>query len=79
MPKGLYDKFTITRNDGQSAPGQKHDGCEYFVLDITHDHHARQALVAYAMSCRNENPELASALEYKAKMAGYGNLPTRDL
>jgi hypothetical protein len=32
---GLYGKFTIRRNDGTDAAGEKHDGCEYFVLDLT--------------------------------------------
>lgn len=41
---GLYRKFIVTRTDGKSAPGQKHDGCDYFVLDLTHDPHAAPAL-----------------------------------
>jgi hypothetical protein len=49
--RGLYEKFTVSRTDGQSAPGQKHDGCEYFVLDLSHDPHAIPALLAYAKSC----------------------------
>lgn len=47
---GLFKKFTVTRMDGQSAPGKKHDGCDYFVLDMTHDPHAIPALRAYADS-----------------------------
>lgn len=56
---GLYGKFTVTRTDGKSAPGQKHDGCEYFVLDVTHDTHAHAALKAYAASCEAAYPLLA--------------------
>ena len=56
---GLYAKFTVTRTDGKSAPGEKHDGCEYFVLDVTHDKHAHAALKAYADSCEGEYPLLA--------------------
>lgn len=57
--KGLYDKFVVTRTDGGSASGEKHDGCRYFVLDLTHDPFAMPALRAYAMKCRSARPELA--------------------
>jgi len=49
--QGLYAKFNVTRMDGSDAPGGKHHGCQYFVLDVTHDHHALSALLAYADSC----------------------------
>lgn len=64
--KGLYDKYTVYRNDGGSAVGAKHQHCEYFVLDLTHDKHARLALFAYADSCRKEYPLLAEDLCRKA-------------
>ena len=57
--KGLYQKFIVARADGQSEPGQKHDVCEYFVLDITHDPHAIPALEAYALSCQDDYRQLA--------------------
>lgn len=57
--KGMYNKFYIERMDGQSAMGCKHDGCDYFVLDVTHDQHAKAALAAYANSCKADYPELA--------------------
>jgi hypothetical protein len=47
----IYAKFKVERTDGTSAPSQKHDGCDYFVLDVTHDPHAIPALLAYAQSC----------------------------
>ena len=50
--KGLYDKFRVYRTDGKHDPGDKHEGCEYFVLDLTHDRFAVRALMAYAGSCR---------------------------
>lgn len=56
--RGLYDKFFVERTDGSSTPGEKHDGCEYFVLDITHDPHAGPALLAYAESARKDGYEL---------------------
>jgi len=60
---GLYDKFRVERTDGTSAVGQKHDGCEYFVLDLDHDPHALPALKAYAESCRASYPALARDLD----------------
>jgi hypothetical protein len=71
---GLIDKFRVERTDGTSGAGLKHDGCEYFVLDMTHDFHARAALVAYAASCEADYPALAADLREKARMVGYGNL-----
>lgn len=59
---GLYPKFIVTRRDGGSVPSGKHDGCNYFVLDVTHDKHADAALLAYAASCEAEYPLLAADL-----------------
>lgn len=66
--RGLYNKFIIKRTDGQSAPGKKHHGCEYFILDLTHDTHAYAAILAYAESCKEDYPLLAQDLECKAMM-----------
>mgnify|MGYP000734187712 CR=1 FL=1 len=63
--RGVYNKFYVERTDGQSAKGCKHDCCEYFVLDLTHDKHAPDAIRAYANSCRNEYPHLAADLDEK--------------
>jgi hypothetical protein len=60
--RGLYCKFTVERRDGQSAPDRKHDGCVYFVLDLTHDKYAGAALRAYADACEAEYPLLAEDL-----------------
>ena len=60
--QGLYNKFHISRTDGTSAPSQKHDGCDYFVLDLTHDKFAESALRAYAFACQHEYPQLANDL-----------------
>ena len=60
--KGLYEKFTVTRTDGKSEPGEKHEGCKYFVLDLIHDKHAVAAISAYANSCENEYPLLSKDL-----------------
>lgn len=63
---GLYNKFIVTRTDGRSDFGKKHHGCEYFVLDLDHDPHAKAALLAYATSCRGNYPLLADDLIAKA-------------
>ena len=49
----LYNKFNVTRTDGKSEPGMKHDRCEYFVLDLTHDPLAVPAIQAYSVAARN--------------------------
>lgn len=60
--QGLFRKFEVRRVDGSDAPGGKHHGCLYFVLDIDHDPHARAALRAYADACATTHPELARDL-----------------
>lgn len=65
---GLYNKFTVERTDGKSAAGEKHDACEYFVLDLTHDPFAGPALEAYATACESEYPLLARDLRAKASL-----------
>lgn len=67
--RGIYDKFRVERTDGRSARGEKHDRCTYFVLDVTHDPHAFEALHAYAKSCERELPRLAADLR---SLARYG-------
>ncbi|MGR3316597.1 hypothetical protein [Roseovarius indicus] len=65
--RGLYNKFRVERADGKSAPGEKHDGCEYFVLDMDHDEHARAAIEGYVRSLEEaeEYPQLAADLRYR--------------
>lgn len=60
---GLVQKYHVTRVDGASEPGAKHDGCRYFVLDVTHDKYAPAALYAYAAACGDEFPALAADLQ----------------
>lgn len=66
-PAGLYRKFKVERTDGQSAPGGKHHGCEYFVLDMNHDKHALAAIRAYIRSLAEaeECPELIEDLQHR--------------
>lgn len=70
--RGIYHKFTVTRTDGTSAPGGKHDACFYFVLDLDHDPHAKAALAAYAESCRADYPLLAKDLDGMVKGCEFG-------
>lgn len=60
--QGLFRKFDVRRADGSDSPGGKHHGCEYFVLDVTHDEHAAAALRAYGQSCATTHPQLAADL-----------------
>lgn len=64
--RGLYEKFYVMRNDGKSAVGKKHFKCQYFVLDLVHDPHAKAALAAYADSCESDYPVLARDLRRAA-------------
>lgn len=65
--RGLYGKFHVARTDGQSDAGHKHFGCDYFVLDLTHDPNALPALIAYEQSCREKYPLLADDLAVKIR------------
>jgi len=60
--RGLYSRYSVRRLDGRSSKGCKHEFCEYFVLDLTHDKHATAAIAAYADSCAAEFPFLARDL-----------------
>lgn len=57
--RGLYNKFDVTRTDGSSGKGRKHEHCNYFVLDIDHDPYTIPAILGYAKACKKEYPALA--------------------
>ena len=59
---GLYDKYLVQRRDASDLPGEKHEGCRYFVLDLTHDPFAIPAIRAYVAACAEEYPKLAEDL-----------------
>jgi hypothetical protein len=63
---GLYEKFRVERTDGKSAEGEKHHGCDYFVLDLSHDPYAYAAIVTYARKCSDKYPALADDLLARA-------------
>lgn len=60
--QGMYRKFEVRRTDGRSEPGEKHHGCEYFVLDVDHDPYAKGAILAYAILCTDTHPQLSADL-----------------
>lgn len=60
--RGVYLRYEVQRLQDDE---RKHVGCDYFVLDLTHDKFARKALKAYAKACSKEHPQLAQDLRYK--------------
>jgi hypothetical protein len=66
----IYGKFYVRRTDGTDAPGAKHDGCDYFVLDLTHDPAARPAVLAYADAIEPTHPTLASDIRRRWGSSG---------
>lgn len=73
LKRGVYKKFVVRRTDGRDKPGQKHHGCEYFVLDVYHDKFAIPALGAYAKACFKEYPILAAHLRDFLNGTGHPN------
>lgn len=68
--RGLYPKFfPPERADGEHNPGGKHDGCDYFILDLEHDEFAIPAIQAYALACAREYPKLSVDLMRKVRYA----------
>jgi hypothetical protein len=67
MSEGLHKKYEIKRTDGSDQPGKRHDGCQYFVLDLTHDTAARLAATVYAAVVQNWNPSLSRDLKALVK------------
>lgn len=67
--RGLYQKYHVDRLDGNDSPGDKHHGCDYFVLDLHHDPFAWSAVLAYAAACERTHPVLASDLRKSAARA----------
>lgn len=71
--QGLYRKFEVYRTDRSDAgPGCKHWGCDYFVIDVTHDQHAKAALAAYADACEATHPQLAADMRTRYSLSTPG-------
>jgi hypothetical protein len=66
---GLYGKYWVRRRDGSSRPGEKHEFCNYYVLDLDYDPFAVPAVRSYADACESEYPELAKDLRALANNA----------
>ena len=58
--KGFFDKYHVIKINGDTDPD-----AEYFVLRLDKDPHARIAAYHYALSIREENPNLAFDLQIK--------------
>lgn len=56
--RGWHNKFRVARIDGEHKAGKKHDGCEYFVLDLTHDPHAVATVMLYGQHVYFRRPGL---------------------
>lgn len=67
--QGLYNKFEVYRRDGSDDPGGKHDGCSYFVLDLTHDEFALETAWYYAQACKAKFPLLSEDLSNRVREA----------
>ena len=70
MDVGIYRKFIVSRTDGSSHVGGKHETCAYFVLDWQHDPFAVPAARAYADACEATHPALAADLRREADRHG---------
>lgn len=71
--EGLYQKYRVERVDGSDQPGGRHDGCRYFVLDLTHDPSARFAARIYAEDIEGARPRLSA--ELLDELARLGQVP----
>jgi hypothetical protein len=68
---GLYNKYTVKRNDKTDEPGEKHHECQLFVMDLTHDPYAKSAILAYARACWETHPALAEDLRNLTKSSKF--------
>lgn len=70
MSKGLYDKYTVVKNDGTTTDVD----ADYFVLRLDTDPHARVAALAYANSVKDSNPNLAFDLFQRVSKIDKGQI-----
>lgn len=59
----MYGKYEVRRADRRDEPGEKHADCKLFVLDLTHDVHARAALQHYGRLVATDRPALKTDIE----------------
>lgn len=65
--RGLYAKFKVTRSDGSSRKGRRHEGCSYYVLDLDHDPYSIAALLTYSDACAETFPALSDDIKRKVE------------
>ena len=72
--RGLYQKYEVRRVDPEAEA--RHQGCEYFVLDLTHDPLALEAIKTYEEAARRAGyTKLADDLQlarHAAVLSGVG-------
>lgn len=73
---GLNNTYHVHRLDGRDAPGGDRHGARYFVLDLDHDPHAREALRTYADECEDAYPQLAADLRAEIDRLHLGEFVT---
>lgn len=61
----VFNKYDVRRTDGQDRWGEKHLGCNYWVLDLTHDPAALPAVLAYADAVEATHPQLAADIRQR--------------
>lgn len=68
VPEGLEDRYFVERlTPSSSQPPKLHVGCDYFVLDLTHDGVARDAAWAYCDELPPHRKRLADELRTKIR------------
>lgn len=67
--QGLYQKYYVCRVDRTDYPGGKHQDCDYYVLDLTHDPYALETLHYYSRACEKTHPQLSQDLKRKVTLA----------
>jgi hypothetical protein len=77
--EGIGGKYTVARNDGAHLPGGRHDGCEYLVLDLTHDPSARFAARIYLEDIADNPGRARYAAGLEAQLIRLGAVPAVPL
>ena len=64
MTQGLYHKYNIERVEEGNGEAEAHKHCDFFVLDLTHDVNAIQALEFYRDAMLKVDVKLAADLTH---------------
>jgi len=60
--KAIYPKYMVYRMDGKDNVGEKHEKCDLFVLDLTHDPAAIPAMAMFVTACADDRPALSASV-----------------